>query len=285
MEAHALAARIEHSFDYPFLCLLASGGHCQLIIVRNVNEFQLLGETIDKAPGVVFDRIARALKLHSLPEYQTVSGGRAIEMAAYKSTNSNRFPFATTLQHDRNCDFSFGSYISATTAKAETLRKYAKLGSDDMIPYYEDLCAGVLKAMTNHLLQRTQRAIHYCERTIVFGYGDGQRERNFVFSGGVACNRFIFKALNELSKEFGYKCYKPSNRLCNDNGVMIAWAGMEQWLQNPDKYRTLDIDSVMPFINHGFNTDHVALLKKKQLKYDWAKVPCMNTDVISLDDT
>lgn len=284
MEAHALAARIEHTIDYPFLCLLASGGHCQLLMIRGADDFHLLGETANKAPGNVFDRVARELNLQALPEYRTFSGGKAIEMAAYKSTNPDRFSFHTPLRHYRDCDFSFGPLIGEAKRLIEDLRKNTSRRSDQIIPYYEDICAGLLKAVTQHLLQRTQRAMHYCERINLFGHGDTRHGKSLVFSGGVACNQFIFKALSELGTESGYKCFKPSNRLCSDNGVMTAWAGIERWLQNPDKYRTLNIESVLPNRYHGFNTDHVELLKKKELKQPWVKVPCMQRNVISLND-
>lgn len=284
MEAHALAARIEHPVTFPMLCLLASGGHCQLLMIRSAAEFHLLGETMDKAPGSVLDRIARVLSLQSMPAYRTLSGGKAIETAAYRATNVNRYPFHATLMHQRDCDFSFTGLLSSAKEKANELRKNAARSADEMIPFHEDFCAGVLKAVTRHLLQRTQRAIHYCERTALFGYGDTQRERTLVFSGGVACNQFIFKALSELAADFGYKCYKPSNRLCADNGVMIAWAGIERWLHDADRYRNMDIDSLVESIDHDFDTTHVDLLKKKHLKYDWVKVPCMQRDVVSLED-
>lgn len=284
MEAHALAAHLEHPFGYPFLCLLASGGHCQLLMVRSVDDFCLLGETVDKPPGSILDRITRVLNLRALPEYETFSGGKAIEMAAYKSTNANRFPFRPHRLHERDCNFSFATFLSSATQKAGDLRRNTNRDGYQIIPYHEDFCAGILKGFTNHIVQRTQRAMRYCERVSLFGCGQTQLDRSFVFSGGVACNQFIFKALTELGKEFGYQCYKPSNRLCSDNGAMIAWAGIERWLQNPDKYRTLDIDSVSHSIEHGFNRDHVELLTKKRLKDGWIKVPCMQRDVISLDD-
>lgn len=284
MEAHALTARMENAdLNFPFLCLLASGGHCQLALVKNVSEFILLGESLDSSPGSCFDRVARALNLHALPEYQNVNGGKAIEMAAYKSTDANRFVFNLPLFDQRNCQFSFDGLRGGCIQRVDEMRSRLNIPPDGTIPYYEDFCASLLKIVTKHLLQRTQRAIQYCDRLGAFGHGTDKLPKAFVFSGGVACNDFIYKAMTQMVSQFDFKAYRCSKRLCSDNGVMIAWNGIERWRDNEHFYRNLDIDSVLPDCFARLGTDQTEQVSKKRMKCDWVKVPCMETDTLTVD--
>lgn len=285
MEAHALMARLQHCSElkFPFLCLLASGGHCQLTVVKSVNEFYLLGETLDTAPGSCLDRVARALRLQTLPEYQNFSGGKAIEMAAYQSTNPNRFNLSLPLQRERNCQFSFDGVRGNSIQIIDEIQTRMKLKSDDMIPYYEDFCASLLKVVTKHMLHRTQRAIQYCDRLGIFGYGANALPRSFVFSGGVACNDFIYKALEQMTSQFGFRSFRPAKRLCSDNGVMIAWNGVEKWYHDEMTYRNLDIDSILPERKCELGTSWVEEVAKKKLPCDWVKVPIMNADTLKIE--
>lgn len=116
MEAHALQARMEHSIPYPFLCLLISGGHCQLAFVRSCVDFLLLGETYDDAPGEAFDKIARRLRLNLIPKYSSWNGGQIIEDAAKSFAQDAghhspeaplQFDFPLPLTRMRDCNFSF----------------------------------------------------------------------------------------------------------------------------------------------------------------------------------
>uniref|UniRef100_A0A0A1X1F6 N(6)-L-threonylcarbamoyladenine synthase n=1 Tax=Zeugodacus cucurbitae TaxID=28588 RepID=A0A0A1X1F6_ZEUCU len=107
MEAHALQARMEQNIPFPFLCLLISGGHAQLVFVRSATQFLLLGETLDDAPGEAFDKIARRLRLFLIPKYRYWNGGQAVEDAAKDAKNPARFEFPLPLARERNCNFSF----------------------------------------------------------------------------------------------------------------------------------------------------------------------------------
>lgn len=282
MEAHALTARMENSkLRFPFLCLLASGGHCQLALVRNVTDFILLGESLDSSPGACLDRVARALRLQLLPEYQNFSGGKAIEMAAYKSKNPEKFTFNIPLHEQRSCQFSFDGLRGHCIQNIIDIRNRLNIPPDEMIPLYEDLCASLLKTITKHMLQRTQRAILYCDRIGAFGHGASKLPRAFVFAGGVACNDFIYKALREMVSHFGFESYRCSKKLCSDNGVMIAWNGIERWIENESFYRNLDVDSVIPDCFATLGVDHTEQVAKKHLKCDWVKVPCMETEILT----
>lgn len=275
MEAHALAARLEHPAElkFPFLCLLASGGHCILTLVKNVNEFYLLGDAIDGSPGECFDKIARSIGLMNLPQYNKSSGGLAIELEACKATDPNRFTFPSPLSTNRNCDFSFSGLKTSAYKTIEDIQQNAQLEAGQLIPFHEDFCAGFLKAATKHMLRKTQRAIHYCERKGFFGYGANATKRTLVFSGGVACNDFIFNALSEMASTLRFETFRPPKRLCTDNGVMIAWNGIERWIDNDQAYRTLDIDSISPVDREPFKTDFIKDVVQKNIRCSWIKVP------------
>lgn len=279
MEAHALTARLENTeLHFPFLCLLASGGHCQITLAKTVTDFALLGDSIDFAPGTCFDRVSRALRLQVLPGFENLSGGKAMEMAAYKSTDPNRFHFNLPLSDQRNCQFSFGGLMGLGIQRVDEIRKRLNIPPDEMIPYYEDFCASFLKTITRHLLQRTQRAIQYCDRIGAFGHGSKKLPKAFVFAGGVACNDFIFKSMQQMVSQFGFETYRCSKRLCTDNGVMIAWNGIERWQHDAAIYRLLNIDSVLPDCFAALGTNQIELVKQKHLKCDWVKVPCMDSN-------
>lgn len=280
MEAHALMARLEHQseLNFPFLCLLASGGHCLLAMVKSVDDFSLLGESEDGSPGECFDKVARVIGLTNLPEYSESSGGRAIESEAYKATNADRFTFPTPMVDGRNCQFSFSGLKSMAMTTVQDLQKNAQISPGQLIPHHEDFCAGFLKASTKHILRKTQRAIQYCERKGFFGFGTNTKPRSLVFSGGVACNDFIFRALSEMATEFGYNTFRPSKRLCTDNGVMIAWNGVERWMANDQPYRELDIDCVIPSDRQPFKTNLIEDVERKNIQCSWLKVPSMQSN-------
>jgi N6-L-threonylcarbamoyladenine synthase len=106
-QAHALTARLNHQFEFPFLCLLISGGHSLLTLVKSISEFELLGEHLDDAPGEAMDKVARRLKIHNLPEFEKMSGGAAIEKAAKDVVVDRTYTFPLPLSGRRDCQFSF----------------------------------------------------------------------------------------------------------------------------------------------------------------------------------
>ncbi|XP_045493381.1 probable tRNA N6-adenosine threonylcarbamoyltransferase, mitochondrial [Colias croceus] len=245
MEAHALVARMEHGISFPYLTLLISGGHCLLAVVEDVNKFMLLGQSMDLAPGEVFDKVSRRMKLRNIPEYSKMSGGQAVEVAASKATNPHMFKLPLPLVEYKDCNFSFNGLKTATTLNLFRKEREHKIEADGLIPEVNDLCAALLMAISRHLVHRTQRAIEFCRQRNLIPMDKGQ----LVVSGGVACNNFIFKNLNVLCDEVGYKIYRPSSKLCTDNGVMIAWNGLEKWKRGIDivtDLYSLDLKAVSP---------------------------------------
>lgn len=164
MQAHALTARMNNDVRYPFLCLLCSGGHCLLTYVRDVNEFYLLGETLDDAPGEALDKISRRMKLRNIPEYSWMSGGAAIEAASKASTNSAKYDFPLPLARQKDCQFSFSGLKNNAKRHINREEYTLGLGPDVVIPDYSDFCAGFLRGISRHICHRTQRAIEFCNR-------------------------------------------------------------------------------------------------------------------------
>lgn len=275
MEAHALTARADQRVHYPFLCLLASGGHCLLTVVRGVEHFQLLGESLDDAPGEAFDKIARRMKLRNLPAYEWLSGGQAIETAATHSKNPDRFQFPLPLARQRNCLFSFAGLKNTAKRHIDRVERELRLAPDEVMPDYADFSAGFLRAITRHICHRTQRAIEWCELENVFGSPDGAAaagRRQLVFSGGVACNDYVLGALEELAAGYGYEVHRPQRKWCTDNGLMIAWNGVEQWLANEQRYRSMDIDAVETHPKCALGVNVIRQVEEASIACKWAKL-------------
>lgn len=245
MEAHALAARMHHNISFPFLVLLISGGHCLLAVGQDVNHFQLLGQSMDIAPGEVFDKVARRMKLRNVAEYSKICGGQAIELAASKATNPHVFKLPLSLAEYRDCNFSFNGLKTSVISQLYKKEKEHNIVADKLIPEVNDLCAALLMAVSRHLVHRTQRAMEFCEQNNLIPKDNKQ----LVVSGGVACNNYIFNALTYLCGESDYKIYRPLPKLCTDNGVMIAWNGIEKWRRGIDittDISKLDIEASSP---------------------------------------
>lgn len=274
MQAHALTVRIEHKVDYPFLCILASGGHCLLTFVKNTTDFLILGEAIDGAPGECFDKVARELQLRNMPDFAQTHGGQAIEIAARNSKDPNRFEFPLPLAKDRNCQFSFSGLKTAAMRLIENSRANENLGPDEVLKHYEDFCAGFLRSITKHIVRRTQRAMEFCEYN---GFWDDAPGRRLVFSGGVACNTFIYTALKQLSNGKDYEMYRPSRKLCTDNGIMIAWNGVERWMQDRNKYIAADIDDIRIEPKEPIGKNLIQKVSEANIKCTWEKIPILES--------
>lgn len=208
LEAHALSARLCEKVAFPYLLLLVSGGHCQLLIVENVGKYTRLGTTIDDAVGEAFDKTAKLLGL----DYP---GGPAVEQAALKG-NPARFALPRPLMGRADCHFSFSGLKTAVRRAAEAS---SARGDDQTIA---DLCASFQAAVGDVLADRTRRAM------TAFREGTRERPATLVVAGGVAANIYIRERLNGLCSEEDFDLVCPSPMLCTDNGAMVAWAGVER---------------------------------------------------------
>lgn len=249
MEAHATAVRLQHRVPFPYLVLLVSGGHCQLALVRAIDDFLLLGQTTDDAPGEALDKIARRLKVHNLPECRRLSGGAAVELLA-RGADSQAFPFPEPLTAYRTCDFSFSGLKNSVYREIQRLEKLHGIEADALVPELRDVCASAQRAIVQHLARRTQRALEFCtDRGLLPPFCPPTKEEEeegmdedppsattrgesspptLVVAGGVACNSVLRNALAEVCNSLGATFVATPARLCSDNGVMIAWNGLER---------------------------------------------------------
>ncbi|KAI3355907.1 hypothetical protein L3Q82_004453 [Scortum barcoo] len=223
MEAHALTVRMLQPVAFPFLVLLVSGGHSLLAVARGVDDFVLLGHTLDEAPGDTLDKVARRLSLTKHPQCSTLSGGQAIELLA-KDGDRKRFSFRTPMGQTYDCCFSFAGLrnnITMTIMKEEE-KEGIKQGT--LLSSVNDIAAATQHTVACHLAKRTHRAILFCKANGMLP----SSSPTLVLSGGVASNQYIRKALTVISELTGLHLLCPPAKFCTDNGVMIAWNGVER---------------------------------------------------------
>lgn len=205
LEGHAISARLTADVPYPFLLLLVSGGHCQLIDVAGIGACRRLGSTIDDAAGEAFDKIGGALGL-------PYPAGPALEQLAVGG-DASRFPLPRALLGRPGCDFSFSGLKTAAARMAATLTD--ETGR-------RDLAASVQGAIARQLAERTERALK------VYDADHGGKDRRFVVAGGVAANGAVRAALQGVAEKAGFSFAAPPLAYCTDNAAMIALAGAER---------------------------------------------------------
>jgi N6-L-threonylcarbamoyladenine synthase len=206
LEAHALTARLVEDVAFPYLLLLASGGHSALVAVRDIDDYVRLGSTIDDAIGEAFDKVA---KLLGLP----YPGGPAVEIEATRG-DPERFDLPRPMLGRPNADFSLSGLKTALRLEAERI---APLTAHDVA----DLCASFQAAVVDVVVDRVRQGLR------LFRAQSG-RPSALVIAGGVAANRAIRSALQRLATETGLRLVAPPGHLCGDNAAMIAWAGLER---------------------------------------------------------
>ncbi|XP_063197699.1 tRNA N6-adenosine threonylcarbamoyltransferase, mitochondrial isoform X2 [Chroicocephalus ridibundus] len=223
MEAHALTVRLTHRLDFPFLVLLLSGGHCLLAVAQGVSDFLLLGQSIDIAPGDMLDKVARRLSLRKHPECRSMAGGKAIEHLA-RTGNRQQHVFRLPMQQYRNCDFSFSGLQNLVNKVIIQKEKEEGIQEGEVLSCVKDIAAAAQHAVAAHIIQRTYRAMLFCIKNSILS----SKNATLVVSGGVASNQYIRKGLQTLADANDFALLCPPPRLCTDNGVMIAWNGIER---------------------------------------------------------
>ncbi len=203
MEAHILANYINKDIDsikLPAVCLIVSGGHTQLVLMKKIGSYSLIGETVDDAAGECLDKVARILGLG-------YPGGPVISREAEKFSGKRTIFLPRPMIHQKNYDFSFSGLKTAVLYhyKKQPPRKRKSL------TYIREMCSEVQQAVIDVLLAKTYRAVKE------FKVG------SVILGGGVAANKELRRQLEEkVSKESEY--YKPDLAFCTDNGAMVAAA-------------------------------------------------------------
>lgn len=208
LEGHALTARLTDDVPFPYLLLLVSGGHCQLLTVEGVGAYTRFGTTVDDALGEAFDKVAKMLDLG-------YPGGPLVERAA-RNGDPARFALPRPMKGRPGCHFSFSGLKTAVKHVIAGLAA-RNLGAADVA----DVCASFQAAAGDTLVDRTRNAI-----SVFRARYPGSRD--LVVAGGVAANGVLRARLAELAAREDMRLTAPPQALCTDNGAMIAWAGIER---------------------------------------------------------
>lgn len=208
LEGHALSPRLSEDIDFPYLLLLVSGGHTQLLIAEDVGRYHRLGSTLDDAAGEAFDKTAKVMGL-GFP------GGPALERMA-ETGDASRFTLPVPLKGKPGCDFSFAGLKTAARQIWDGLESPDEQDKSD-------LAAGMQAAIARTLAQRSGRAMD----RFIEDFPDTESPRPFVVAGGVAANKAVRSALAEMAAEKGFELIAPPMKWCTDNAAMIALAGLE----------------------------------------------------------
>lgn len=210
IEAHALTVRLtEDDVEFPYLLLLASGGHCQLCIVHSADNFEVIGKTLDDSVGESFDKVSKMLGLG-------YPGGPLVEQAALRG-NEQRFDFPHPLCTKNSTFFSFSGLKTAVRLCADKIFADSERNDTDIA----DVCASFQRTVAEILIYKMGSAIDYCKKNAI-------HINAAVIAGGVAANKYIRDRLNALCKSRAVRFLAPPVSLCTDNGAMIAWMGQEK---------------------------------------------------------
>ena len=208
LEGHALSPRLSDDIEFPYLLLLVTGGHCQLVEVAALGTYRVLGTTVDDAIGEAFDKVARLIGFG-------YPGGPEVERAA-RGGDPRRFALPRPLAGREGCDFSFSGLKTAVRRIVEDLGGEGSVTPNDAA----DLAASFQAAAADVLIDRATNAMHW--------FADRHDARTLAVAGGVAANAALRAALDAAARREGFSLVAPPASLCSDNAAMIAWAGAER---------------------------------------------------------
>ena len=219
MEGHLLAPMLEENPPhFPFVALLVSGGHTQLVCVDGVGRYELLGESIDDAAGEAFDKTAKLLGL----DYP---GGAALARLALKGT-PNRFAFPRPMTDRPGLDFSFSGL---KTFAANTLHQVMQEEGELTEQSKADIAYAFQEAVVDTLAIKCKRAL---KQTGL---------KRLVIAGGVSANKQLRQTLAELMQQLGGEVFYPQPQFCTDNGAMIAYAGFLRLKQGQQQDLAIEV--------------------------------------------
>ena len=207
LEGHALMARLTNDVAFPYLLLLVSGGHCQILAVEAPGKYVRLGGTIDDSAGEAFDKVAKMLQVG-------YPGGPNIERVAVYG-DPKRFALPRPMKGRDDCLFSFSGLKTAVWHQIEVLGDLAEQDK-------ADLAASFQQAVIESVIDRLKHGIALFKEKY-------PKAKDLVVSGGVAANCALREAIENLARTRQMTFAAPPLKLCTDNGVMIAWAGLERF--------------------------------------------------------
>lgn len=225
LEAHVLTPRLTNNVEFPYLVLLVSGGHTQILIANEGGQYQCLGSTLDDALGECFDKSAKLMGLG-------YPGGPELEKIALECRNKEqaleKYPLPSPLKGRKGCDFSFSGLKTAVRTHVEKMQS-EELNRQEIA----DLAYAFQVSVADILKDRCQNAISAFQNT------KKQSKGKFIVCGGVAANQYLRSQLNDLCDQNNMEFIAPPLKLCSDNGAMIAWVGYEKYVRS--EFSGLDI--------------------------------------------
>ena len=205
IEGHILSVLFENEVEFPFISLIASGGHTSLFLVQSPGQYTLLGKTLDDAAGEAFDKVAKMLKLG-------YPGGPIVEKLGKNGKNNIKFPKSFIKKGNLNFSFS-----GVKTSVLNFIKKNPDYNR-------EDICCSFQNTIADTFIFKINEAVKKFNI------------KNVTFGGGVACNSFIKNKIETFAKENNINFYCPSPELCSDNGAMIALAGYFKHIKENRKF-------------------------------------------------
>lgn len=234
MEGHLLAPMLEEeSPEFPFVALLVSGGHTQLVDVRAVGEYKLLGESLDDAAGEAFDKTAKLLGLG-------YPGGPSVAAAA-ENGQVDKFKFPRPMTDRPGLDFSFSGLKTHTLTLANSQRNEKGEIDEQTVA---DIAAGFQEAVADTLVIKCRRAL---EQT---------GHKQLVLAGGVAANMRLREKLAQESEKKDWALHYPRSKFCTDNGAMIAYVGA---LRAFDRLKAVD---PLKAVEHRFDNYDISVVPR-----------------------
>jgi len=207
LEAHLLTVRITENLHFPFLSLLISGGHSQIVETNDIGDHNILGTTLDDAIGEAFDKVGKLLNL----DYPC---GPQIEKLALMGKHDLCFP--VPLKNTKHCNFSLSGLKTAVRNYISDLNQVTEQIKADICYSFQISIGDMIE---NRLLQAFD----------LYSHNKVAEDCSLVASGGVASNLYIRERIIHVSKSNGFKVFFPPKSLCTDNAVMIAWSGIEKY--------------------------------------------------------
>ena len=227
LEGHLLSPLLGESVpEFPFIALLVSGGHTQLMLVSGVGKYQLLGETLDDAAGEAFDKTAKLLGL----DYP---GGAAISRLAEKG-QSGRFDLPKPMLHSGDLDFSFSGLKTAVLNQVKKFEVLDVTDANEIARFRADLAHSFVDSLVAVLVSKSEKALKQTGC------------KHLVLAGGVGANLQLRAALNSSAKKNRFEVHYPPVNLCTDNGVMIAFAGALRLLEENNGSSTYGAFDIKP---------------------------------------
>ena len=227
LEGHLLSPLLgQTSPQFPFIALLVSGGHTQLMKVTSIGQYELLGETLDDAAGEAFDKTAKLLGL----DYP---GGAAISKLAEKG-RPGIFDLPKPMLHSGDLDFSFSGLKTAVLNQTKKFAEKNIVDTNEIAQFHADLAKSFVDSIVTVLVSKSEKALKQSGC------------KHLVLAGGVGANLQLRNTLNDKAKKGSFEVHYPPLELCTDNGVMIAFAGALRMLEKNNGSTTSGAFDIKP---------------------------------------